>query len=45
VATTVVHCHNTLGRVYLAVIAPFHRRIVRSALQRAARRGWPDGMV
>lgn len=28
-----------------AVIAPFHRRIVRSALQRAARRGWPGGMV
>ncbi|KQW01270.1 hypothetical protein ASC87_15410 [Rhizobacter sp. Root1221] len=45
VATTVVHCHNGLGRVYLAVIAPFHRRVVRSALQRAARRGWPAAVI
>jgi hypothetical protein len=41
VATTVVQCHNTLGRLYLLVIAPFHRLVVRSALQRAARAGWP----
>jgi hypothetical protein len=41
IATTVVHCHNTLGRLYLLVIAPFHRRVVRSALHRAARAGWP----
>jgi hypothetical protein len=39
--TTVVHCHNLLGRVYLLVIAPFHRLVVRSTLQRAARTGWP----
>ena len=39
--STVVHCHNRLGRVYLLAIAPFHRRIVRSGLRRAARRGWP----
>jgi hypothetical protein len=25
VVVTVVHCHNRLGRTYLAVIAPFHR--------------------
>lgn len=41
VATTVVRCHNPLGRVYIAVIAPFHRLIVSSNLRRAARRGWP----
>lgn len=38
---TVVRCHNRLGRVYLLVIAPFHRRFVRSGLRRAACRGWP----
>jgi len=42
VVTTVVHCHNLLGRTYLALIAPFHRIVVRSNLQRAARRGWPQ---
>jgi len=41
VVSTVVHCHNRLGRVYLAVITPFHRLIVRALLQRAAREGWP----
>lgn len=40
---TVVHCHNRLGRCYLAVIAPFHRAIVRANILRAARRGWPEG--
>jgi hypothetical protein len=40
VLTTVVHCHNLLGRVYLGVISPFHRLVVRSNLARAARRGW-----
>jgi hypothetical protein len=39
--TTVVQCHNLLGRIYLLVIAPFHRMVVRSTLQRAARAGWP----
>lgn len=34
VATTVVHCHNRLGRWYLATIMPFHRLIVRSSLRR-----------
>lgn len=42
IATTVVHCHNRLGRFYLTVIAPFHRAIVRANLNRAAGRGWPQ---
>lgn len=41
IVSTVVHCHNLLGRSYLRVIAPFHRRVVRATLQRAARVGWP----
>lgn len=43
--STVVHCHNRLGRVYIALIAPFHRLIVQSSLRRAARRGWPTAGV
>lgn len=35
-ATTVVLTHNLLGRVYLAVITPFHRIIVRAMLRQAA---------
>jgi len=34
-ATTVVKTHNLLGRVYLTVVLPFHRLIVRNMLQRA----------
>jgi hypothetical protein len=41
VLSTVVHCHNLLGRGYITLIAPFHRRVVRATLTRAARRGWP----
>ncbi len=41
VLSTVVHCHNRLGRAYIHLIAPFHRLIVRSCLRRAARNGWP----
>ncbi len=41
VLTTVVHCHNRLGRLYLRAILPFHRLIVRTLLARAARTGWP----
>jgi Protein of unknown function (DUF2867) len=37
VVVTVVHCHNRLGRMYLAVIAPFHRTILRANLERAVR--------
>ena len=39
--STVVHCHNLLGRSYLFVIAPFHRMVVKASLRRAARIGWP----
>jgi hypothetical protein len=39
--STVVHCHNLLGRVYILVIAPFHRMVVKASLRRAARVGWP----
>jgi hypothetical protein len=35
-ATTVVLTHNLLGRVYLTVIMPFHRLVVRAMLQQAA---------
>ena len=40
VMTTVVHCHNTFGRLYLMTIAPFHRLIVRSNLERLVDREW-----
>jgi hypothetical protein len=43
ILSTVVHCHNLLGRVYIKLITPFHRMVVRSALSRAARIGWPIG--
>ena len=39
--STVVHCHNLLGRIYILVIAPFHRRVVKASLRRAAHIGWP----
>lgn len=38
VATTLVRTHNLLGRAYLAIVLPFHRRIVPSMVARAARR-------
>ena len=34
--TTLVRRHNTLGRIYLAAIMPFHKLIVRSMLARLA---------
>jgi len=37
VVVTVVHCHNRLGRTYLAAIAPFHSVIARASLEQAAR--------
>jgi hypothetical protein len=40
--STVVHCHNLLGRVYILIIAPFHRMVVKASLRRAARIGWPQ---
>lgn len=39
--STVVHCHNGFGRLYLRLIAPFHRLVVQSSLRSAARAGWP----
>jgi hypothetical protein len=36
VVTTVVHCHNRLGRAYLTLIRPFHVLVVRSNLNRAS---------
>ena len=41
IVSTVVHCHNLLGRSYIGVIAPFHRLVVKASLRRAARMGWP----
>lgn len=40
--STVVHCNNRLGRLYLFLIAPFHRLVVQSSLRSAARSGWPS---
>jgi hypothetical protein len=40
--STVVHCHNLLGRSYILVIAPFHRLVVKASLRRAAQIGWPE---
>jgi Protein of unknown function (DUF2867) len=45
VLSTVVHCHNRLGRIYIFVITPFHRLIVQSCLRRAARIGWPQASL
>lgn len=41
VVTTVVRCHNRLGRVYIAAIRFFHRRVVIASLRHAAWHGWP----
>jgi hypothetical protein len=45
VLCTVVHCHNCLGRIYLTIIAAFHRAVVRSGLKRACRAGWPANAI
>jgi hypothetical protein len=42
ILSTVVHCHNRLGRLYILLIAPFHRLVVQSSLRSAARVGWPS---
>ncbi|HEY1722829.1 MAG TPA: DUF2867 domain-containing protein [Magnetospirillaceae bacterium] len=39
--TTLVFYNRLLGRAYIALIAPLHRRVVRTALDRAQKRGWP----
>ena len=43
ILSTVVHCHNRFGRLYIFFIAPFHRLVVQSSLRSAARVGWPSG--
>jgi uncharacterized protein DUF2867 len=35
-ATTLVLTHNRLGRLYLAIIMPFHRLVVRALLRQVA---------
>lgn len=35
--TTVIARHNTLGRIYLMLVLPFHRAIIRSALRQLSR--------
>ncbi|MCK1393219.1 DUF2867 domain-containing protein [Bradyrhizobium sp. 1] len=35
-STTLVRTHNLLGRTYLAVITPFHKRVVRGMMKRIA---------
>jgi Protein of unknown function (DUF2867) len=35
-ATTLVLTHNRFGRIYLVIILPFHRVIVRSVLRQVA---------
>ncbi|GJI93647.1 hypothetical protein RugamoR57_03650 [Duganella caerulea] len=40
--STVVHCHNGVGRFYIFLIAPFHRLVVQANLRRAAQVGWPS---
>jgi Protein of unknown function (DUF2867) len=41
IISTIVHCHNLLGRSYITLIAPFHRQVVQASLSRAAKLGWP----
>jgi hypothetical protein len=41
VVSSVVHCRNRFGHLYLFVIAPFHRSVVRSNLARAEK-AWRD---
>jgi hypothetical protein len=38
IATTLVKTHNLLGRSYLALILPFHRRIVPGIMARVAQK-------
>jgi Protein of unknown function (DUF2867) len=35
-ATTLVRTHNRLGRIYLALILPFHRLVVKAMLRQVA---------
>jgi hypothetical protein len=42
IVTTLVFYNRLLGRVYIALIAPFHRLVVRTSLDQAQKRGWPS---
>jgi hypothetical protein len=37
--STAVEIHNTIGRIYMLVIKPFHRYIARAMVQRAVNAG------
>ncbi len=37
--SSVVHCHNWVGRAYILLIRPFHKLIVRRSLARAVKGG------
>jgi hypothetical protein len=41
IVTTLVFYNRLLGRAYIAVIAPFHRMVVRGSLRQAQKIGWP----
>jgi hypothetical protein len=41
IVTTLVFYNRRLGRAYIGLIAPFHRMVVRTSLDRAQKRGWP----
>jgi hypothetical protein len=41
IVTTLVFYNRLLGRAYIALIAPFHRMVVRGSLDRARKNGWP----
>ena len=38
--SSVVHCHNWVGRAYILLIRPFHKLIVRRSLARAVKGGF-----
>jgi len=40
--TTLVFYNRPLGRAYIALIAPFHRMVVRGSLDHAQKLGWPS---
>lgn len=41
IVTTLVFYNRLLGRAYIALIAPFHRMVVRRSLLHAQKIGWP----
>ncbi|MFZ4875210.1 DUF2867 domain-containing protein [Janthinobacterium sp. Mn2066] len=38
--SSVVHCHNKVGRAYIVLIKPFHKLIVQRSLARAVKGGF-----